>query len=365
MIPYDETQKVLEQYLINTEMILNELLSEYFSGFAKIRVTTDLGFPHDVVRIAGGFATGAYVNWVSERPFVPVDTCVNVCSTSFFEINVDILSMFTENYMNSVKSRLSNGIYLSNFHRGNHFISYVQSCITGKIFLVLHSSANEFKDNFNGLYPVQNNWYFDKIKTYSNGRTYIKYLDNKDAEMFCKLADGLYEFNEIRHEFIAQTILGGLHNVMGLQHFHHYGMPTSNSVVMGSHIVKDGDVAPVLTMPGENIYMVRFNSVKDKSLMINDNQFITPHGWGKRHKSSPRISLDLPRNKFILDDNEYDIKFGTSLRDHPNLELRSFEKQYLDGKDSFFSYLKKMYNFEIVDEMKQIASWNKKGVIVW
>ena len=362
---YDETQRVLGEYLSKTELLMNELLSKKFSGFAQVRVTTDLGFPHDVIRIAGGFATGVHVSWESKRPFVPVDTCVNVCSASFFEIDRDILDLFTDDYMNSVRERLSQGIYISNFHRGNHFISYLRSRETGKLFLLLHSSANEFKDNFNGLYPVKGNWYFDKIKVYSNGKTYINYLDDKDAEFFYRLAEGLYNFNEIRHEFIAQVILGSLKNVINVQHFHHYGMPTPNSIVMGSHILKNGEIAPVLTMPGQNIYMVKFNSAKDNSLLINKSQFITPHGWGKRHKNVPQISLDLSTNSFTLDDESYNIEFGTSLRAHANLELRDFNNEMSGGKENFFSYLKKMYCFEISDEMEQIASWNKAGVRIW
>mgnify|MGYP006922131099 FL=1 len=365
MVHYDETQKVLEQYLMSTEMLMNELLSEQFSGCAQIKFASDLGFPHDVIRIAGGFATGAHVSWISNRPFVPVDTCVNVCSASFFEIDKDIVYLFNDDHMDSVKHQLSQGIYLSNFHRGNHFAAYVKSVMTGKLYLLLHSSANEFKDNFNGLYPVKGNWFFDKIKVYSNGKTYLNYLDNKEAEMFYRLAAGIYQFNEIRHEFIAQVILGTLNNVMNVKHFHHYGMPTPNSVVMGSHILKNGESAPVLTMPGQNIFMVKFNCVKDNSLLIDESHFITPHGWGKRHKKMPQISLDLNSNKFILDNESYDISFGASLRAHPNLELRDFYSDLPDGKNKFLDHLKKMYSLEVTDEMMQIASWNKEGVKIW
>lgn len=365
MICYDETQKVLVQYLSHTEVLVNRLLSEHFSGAAKVRVTTDLGFPHDVIRIAGGFATGAYISWESQRPFIPVDTCVNVCSTSFFEIGEDIFNIFSDDYLDSVRSKLPNGIYISNFHRGNHFISYLQSRKTGKLYLLLHSSANEFKDNFNGLYPVKGNWYFDKIKTYSDGRTYIKYLENNDAEMFCALAEGLYKFNEIRHEFIAQVILGGLKNVAAVQHYHHYGMPSANSIVMGSHILKNGEIAPILTLPGRDIYMVMFNSVKDKSLLVNETHFLTPHGWGKRHIGIPQISVNISSNEFTLDNQTYNIQFGTSLRAHPNLELRDFGDTQDTAKANFFNYLELLYDLKIVDELQQIASWNKLGVRKW
>ena len=365
MIHYDATQTVLEQYLQNTEVLLNELLSSKFAGTAKIRVASDLGFPHDVIRIAGGFATGAYVSWHAERPFVPVDTCVNVCSASYFELEDDIQHLFTDEHLNTVKSHLSNGIYISNFHRGNHFISFLESCITGKRYLLLHSSANEYKENFNGLYPVENNWFFDRIKTFSNGKTYVRYLDDNNAELFYTMAQGLYKFNEIRHEFIADVILNGATKVNEVSHYHHYGMPTHESIVMGSHILHNGDMAPILTLPGENIYMIKFDSAKDKTLQINDEQFLTPHGWGKRHLGTPKMSLDFQKNKFSLDDDVYDIQFGTSLRAHQNLELRDFQDTYHSRKHNFFKHLEKMYNFEIVDDMKQIASWNKAGVKVW
>lgn len=365
MVPYDATQKVLAQYLSNTELLLNKLLEKDFAGSAQIKFVSDLGFPHDVIRIAGGFATGAFVCWSANRPFVPVDTCVNVCSTSFFEVEDDIMYCFNKDHIDTVKNSLMNGIYIPNFHRGNHFISYLKSRITGKSYLLLHSSANEYKENFNGLYPIENNWFFDKIKTFSDGKGYIRYIDNKDAEQFCSLAQGLNKFNELRHEFIAHVISKGLTNINNVSHYHHYGMPNSKSIAMGCHIISSGDISPVLTLPGEDIYMVRFNSLKDDSLRIDEKSFLTPHGWGKRHKGTPQISLDLSNNKFILDSESYDIKFGTSLRANSNLELRDFQTNKVDRKDSFFEHLNKMYDLEIVDNMEQIVSWNKDGVKIW
>lgn len=61
MVCFDKTHVQLTKYLQNTETTFNKLLSPY-GGHATIKSTLDLGFPHDVIRIAGGFATGAYVN---------------------------------------------------------------------------------------------------------------------------------------------------------------------------------------------------------------------------------------------------------------------------------------------------------------
>jgi hypothetical protein len=365
MLLYDSTQVVLSQYLNNTEQLMNKLLTKEFAGVATIRVASDLGFPHDVIRIAGGFATGAYVEWTSNIPFVPVDTCVNVCTASFFEVHEDISEVFNEENLTFVKNRLAQGIYISNFHRGNHFIAYLKSINTGKRYLLLHSSANEFKENFNGLYPIEGNWYFDKIKTFSDGHSYLRYLDGREAEVFCSVAEGLYRFNEIRHEFIAHVILADHNAVYYPCHYHHYGMPTNNSVAMGCHLIQNGEIAPVLSLPGENIYMVKFISTAESSLKISESQFLTPHGWGKRHTGTPKISLDLKNNRFSLDDENYEIRFGTSLRAHPNLELRDFETNSSTRKENFFSLLSSIYNYEVTDEFEQIASWNKAGVKRW
>lgn len=365
MIWYDSTQSVLMDYLSDTEQLMGKLLSKNFSGTARIKTVSDLGFPHDVIRIAGGFATGVFVDWTTNIPFVPVDTCVNVCSVSFFEIKDDIKHLFNDDYFNSVKRKLDNGIYISNFHRGNHFISYLNSVVDGKKYLLLHSSANEYKENFNGLYPVEGNWYFDRIKVFSDGQSYVRYIDGKDAEVFYSIAKGLYEFNEIRHEFIAHVILGEYQENVSPLHFHHYGMPTNTSIAMGCHLSTQDEISPILTLPGESLYMIKYSRVKDKSLMLSDKQFLTPHGWGKRHINTPKMALNLKDNMFTLDEQNYGIRFGTSLRSHPNLELRDFGATSLTRKENFFNYLSKLYEYEIVDEFEQIASWNKAGIKIW
>jgi len=365
MVHYDATQTILSEYLYNTQCLLDDFLRSTFGGTASVKAISDLGFPHDVVRIAGGFATGAFVEWTSTTPFIPVDTCVNVCTATFFEVKDDIGFIFNEEQIKSFNSRLERSIYISNFHRGNHFISYLKSKRSGKLYLLFHSSANEYKENFNGLYPIEGNWYFDKIKTFSDGKSYFRYLDGKDAEVFYRIAQGLYTFNEIRHELIAHVLLGSLQSDNEVLHYHHYGMPSSSSVIMGGHILNDNEVAPILTLPGENLYFVKFHKAKEQSLKLNGNKFLAPHGWGKRHKGTPKIMLDIKKNKFVLDDESYEIKFGTSLRSHPNLELRDFQSQSKNRHDGFFEHLEKLYDFEIMDELEQIASLTKAGVKLW
>ena len=78
--------------------------------------------------------------------------------------------------------------------------------------------------------------------------------------------------------------------------------------------------------------MIKYSRVKDKSLMLSDKQFLTPHGWGKRHINTPKMALNLKDNMFTLDEQNYGIRFGTSLRSHPNLELRDFGATSLTRK---------------------------------
>lgn len=77
------------------------------------------------------------------------------------------------------------------------------------------------------------------------------------------------------------------------------------------------------------------------------------------------MQLDTKSNKFSLDGIEYNIEFGESLRAHPNLELRDFKTDTVSRKENFFSYLSQQYDYSIVDELIQIASYNKEGVKVW
>ena len=235
----------------------------------------------------------------------------------------------------------------------------------GKLYLLLHSSANEFKNNYNGLYPVSGNWYFDNIKTYKYNTRYIRYIEGRDAELFYMISKNLIQFNEVRHNFISHVFLADYTKIKNITHYHHYGMPTSSSIVMGGHIVNNHEIAPVLSLPGEKIFLIKFNRALEKELNINDNSFLTPHGWGKRHKTLPKIILDIEKNVFTLDNESYKIEFGTSLRAHPNLELRDFQNDEKNRIDNFFSYLYQLYDCEIVDIFNQLASINKSGVIKW
>ena len=89
----DSTQKMLLPYVKETERLLDGLVKKYDEyGEAHIFPSLDIGFPNNVLRLAGGFATGMLVVWKSGTPLVPVDTTVNVCSSSYYEFPASALN---------------------------------------------------------------------------------------------------------------------------------------------------------------------------------------------------------------------------------------------------------------------------------
>lgn len=358
----DLTQTALIQYLEETRKLFEEMLSVNGYGDTVVIIpSSDLGFPHDVIRIAGGFATGAYVQWISREPVIPIDTCVNDCSVSFFELSEDISELFTEEHFTNFERRIEDTIFLLNFHRGNHFFSYIQDKDSLKKYLLLHSSANEFKSNYNGLYPVEGKYFYNHLKKYSNGKRYIRYLHGSDAELFWRISNQLGSFNEARQEYLASVFIDGFAKIINSKTYHHYGMPTANSVIMGGHVTAKNDTFPLLTNAGKNIYLIKYYDVKDDSLIIPNTKglFITPHGLGKEDITDPVIELNLTKQTFTLDGYEYNIRFGESLRAHPNLRLRSF------NQDKYFSYYHTLYDFSVEKEFVQLASWSKNGIKIW
>lgn len=358
----DNTQTLLVNYLADTENILNDLLEkEPYLGHAKIIPNLDLGFPHDVIRLAGGFATGACVLWESKIPFVPVDICMNACTVSIYELNDEALDFFCEKRFHVLLEHLAQSSYKANFHRGNHFISLLEDLVNGTHYLMMHSSAAEFETLYNGLYPVEGNYIYDNTKVYDSRGRYVRYVDGVAAEIYWKLASNLYRFNENRHDFIVAALLEKDFSIQNAEHYHHYGMPCQQIALMGCHLMHSGQKAPLLTRPGENVYLIQYENVLDKSLAVSQKNdlFVTPHGFGKHHIYETSIQVDYEKKRLQLDQYKYKIMYGESLRAHPGLEIRRISPK------EFFMHFSKVYNYRIVKEFRQLASFNKQGYIEW
>ena len=359
MFVLDTTQELLVTHLQETERIMNGLLRKKpYCGDATIVPNLDLGFPHDVIRLAGGFATGLYIKWNSLIPFVPVDICMNTCTVSFYELLDANPSFFSEEACLRLLRNLDNSCYTANFHRGNHFIGYMESVRTGKKYIVIHSSAAEFETTFNGLYPVEGNYIYENTRVYSSKGRYVRYIEGHAAELYQKVASHLYVFNEDRHNFFVSALLGNEKKIVSESHYHHYGMPSPHEGLLGSHMVSRGQISPLLTRPGENIFLIRYADCLYHNLCV-ENMIITPHGLGKRHNGNAALRINAQKGLLKLDDIEYQIQYGESLRAHPNLELRSI------ALSDYFSFFSKVYEYEIVDEFKQLSSYSKAGFVKW
>ena len=173
----DPTQKEILKSLAVTEQLLVRA-SERASGkagAAEIWALPDLGLPHNIRRIHGGFFTGALYRWDSSVPIVPVDATVNVCSVSVYRLSRPFSDKteFDRRIAEAIQATRTRSSYIWNFHSGNHFVTYAQS--TGHTeasdYLILHSSASEYKRQNNGLYPVPDSWFMHGLQTVHDPQT--------------------------------------------------------------------------------------------------------------------------------------------------------------------------------------------------
>lgn len=325
----------------------------------------DFGFPHDVIRIAGGFPTGIFLKWECKIPFLPIDTTVNVCSTTIFELDSDILENISEEFIYKFKDKIDKSEYKYNFDRGNHFISFCESTTTHKNYLILHSSAAEFKKGFSGLYPVEDNWFCNDIKVFHENDRYIRYIVGSKAELFWQMANQLINFNQVRHRFFGEVIVDGLCKILNEKIFHHYYMPTNQSVAIGCHLVKQNEIFPFLTYPGHPIFFIKILKSTENKILLNEKSFhLLPHGWGKESKIKPIIKVDYFKKEFILNELKFPINSYESLRNHPDLQLRKFSINPYE-KNFFFNLIKDKIKLKIIDTLNQKISISKLGLKRW
>ena len=123
----DKSQKVLLAHIKETERLLNKVVKKYDkreeSG-AVIIPSLDLGYPNNVMRLAGGFATGMLVDWDCGTSFVPIDATVNVCTSSVFKITPknELLDDF-EGFIKKVTETDATSLgYSFSLKSGNHFL---------------------------------------------------------------------------------------------------------------------------------------------------------------------------------------------------------------------------------------------------
>lgn len=358
----DSTQKILLPYVKETEHLLDGLVKKYDKyGEVHIFPSLDIGMPNNVLRLAGGFATGMLIVWKSGTPIVPVDTTVNVCSSSYYEFDSaslkgkNIKEFFNSEIIDNIitKGSKQEGLAFS-FNTGNHFVLLSKSKTTGHFYLVLHSSAKQYKDSYLGLYPKPHNWYSDYVKTYKekNNPRYIHYLKDREAERFINIARTLNEQNRDIHNWFAKQIFGDIRPIQR-KTYHHYGMPTDYSIAIGTYVIDEDDVVPIFSREGAPIVLFRPSSDMWSIELEGKRKFVVPHGWGQKLNKEyfgefakddfKNIRLGVKNKKLFLEDSytkkiirqidvNYSARFEKGMLDIRNLcDKEDFEKGNIFG----------------------------------
>lgn len=362
---HDPAHELLLPYIQTTEELLRlSLCNLDCNSTCRILPAVDLGFPHDVVRIAGGFPTGCYVEWNSSIPFVPVDTTVNIDTSSIFDLDADITDSISDSVFTTLRANLEKSSYIFNFHKGNHFLSFGHYKHNGLPVLVMHSNEKEFKYQFNGLMPADDNWYHDDVKVTEIGNRYLRYLCGRSAELFVDVAKSLEHFNVIRHRFVAHLLTRGKTHINKQCDLHHYYMPTRQSVAIGCFPILTGATAPIFSRPGRDISI--FEARKGGGNLIetiNDAQdmVLVPHGWGKTCQPNTRFSVDYINRTFNLSGREYEIRALVSLGEDQQLEIRNFSDTDEGDSDDFFYQMRHHCPGTVKARIKQVVSFTKHG----
>ena len=350
----DRTQKTVLRNLETTRKLISKVATKLSSTqkTCDIYAMSDLGIAHNVIRMRGGFFTGAVYKWEqSDVPFIPVDATINVCGTALYKISSDI--SITEFKERCEKALADTSKYDWNFARGNHFISLChlendENRIGMKkgYYMLVHASACEYKEQ---LYPVAGNWYYNRILTERLGEyRYLRFITGKMAERFYQMAEMLESFNRKRNYFFCKQVLAGKMG-KGILNVSHYGMPNISEILIG--VQRTAGLATLLTSPGKNVYIVK----KENS----ENSYI-PHGFG----------LELPENSdFTYCENgiqigEMNFSAGSitigedAVNRHGCSETDESLREYVEK-------IAQVNEIGICAELKQICSFSANGFQVW
>ena len=315
----DETQRYLVDYIKKTEDLLRGVVEKYSTASingdklseAYVFPSLDLGLPNNSVRLAGGFATGMLVTWKCGTPIVPVDATVNVCSSSVFELPYTYnLNQTDEEFSNKIQELIHKAItagYAFNFSSGNHFLM-IATDENGLKYLVLHSSAKEFKDSYIGLYPTEGNWYSEKIRTYPTpyvrGERYIRYLKGDDAVFFISMAKKLEDMNVQIHNFFADEMNANQCSLLSKSTYHHYYMPTNSSIAIGTFVEEPGTTVPIFSAPGKEICLFKVAPDQNWTIQLGGKpKCLIPHGWGQAISGRINTFVDYAEKKFTIQVN--------------------------------------------------------------
>ena len=361
----DLAQDELRAFSRTTEQLLGTCLRQYDSiADCEIVTSADLGIPNNVTRLSGGFPTGVVVTWRCARPFVPVDTTVNACHSSIYKIELGDDVQLDSDWPHCLRKELSAGTYIWNFEIGNHFIAFCRNEASKECYLVLHSSAAEFKDQPNGLYPSARCWYSDRIHTYREGSRYLRYILDREAEKFCELALSLTRFNQRRHDFIADWFERRFGRTSTLVSAPHYFMPSRQSVAMGCFLAKPGQMLPIFSAPGLPIDVVEVCDDSQLSVAIEGDLFrIVPHGWGMT--ASKHLDINVIGDGVVqVFGRVFDASKGHRLFADDRIGQRMYGDDNTDGS-AFYRAAESLFHVRILQRLVQYQSYSHRGLEQW
>ena len=369
----DATQTVLLKYIKRTKELFEGILKKYDSSTLEIDgvevpssgimiyPSLDLGFPNNVQRLAGGFATGMLVTWKCGTAIIPVDATVNVCSSSVYRIKdfPEMNDQEFEKYIDDIvmKATKEKG-YSFSFDNGNHFIMIAQSLDDKFLYVVMHSSVKEFKDSYMGLYPVEENWFSDSIRVYRDKGRYLRYIKDEDARQFVAYAHKLEQYNVQIHKWYAEQI-GILEDTFIKKNtFHHYYMPNDSTIAIGTFLEKTGTILPIFTSVEKDIYLFKISEDNWKIRINGEEKCLVPHGWGQVIDNVRSISSDYKKKQLKIDEVIYDVHSKSRIT--VDKHIRDFQ----DGKE-FFEKGQKMLKGEIVKTLRPLYLYcaTKKGKV--
>lgn len=358
----DPTQAQIEPLLEVTEALICRALraTNHKACDAEIIALPDLGLPHNALRASGGFFTGAFYRWESEVPFVPVDATVNVCGVSMFRTD---LEMSTQEEFDALIRRVRTRIaketpYLWNFANGNHFVILTETDggadLAAGRYLLLHASAAEFKQQYNGLYPTRGNWYSDAVQVLeaADGR-YLRYISGEAADRFFGIAESLTAYQENRQWMIAQVVADEANaSVDQVLCRPHYGMPDRNSIAIGCQWLDPSAASyPLLTRPEMPIYMVQpdFRLIQTVSL---DGKLtgLAPHGLGVAARQGVEVAF-RPEGISI---GGHVYRAGTNISRSPSVAIRNL------GLDGIRSAVLRQAPGQVTATLHQLVSYYNK-----
>jgi hypothetical protein len=268
-----------------------------------------------------------------------VDATINVCGVSVFRLTDTFDG--PEHFQLSVaraKRQIANSSFVWNYAEGNHFISWSRAAngeggpLPDGDYLVMHASPAEFKNQFNGLYPMPGNWYSCDVHTIIDdgvsGERILRILTGEKAERFTRWAHLLEHIYHERQEFVASLVApgGGVERVLSVLH---YGMPTPSSVAIGCQWLSPDETRyPLLTRPHAPFYVIDAEVGGPNTVVLGGRErVLAPHGLGVRPVQAASVSIE--RDRLTIGRAR---SFGAmdTLREARVVEVRPFTNETVD-----------------------------------